>query len=131
MFSQIKTSTKNREVVSELTQKFKLGAENIIASIAIAYSLQTKEKFSPIDTQDSGGKEYSRNVLFGNNYQIYKAMMCTYYNISDTDRDLYRYFKIHLDHGLQLIYDDVKNNPNLIGYDYLFDKIELGLNNIK
>jgi len=131
MFSQIKTSTKNREIVSELTQKFKLGAENIIARIAIAYSLQTKEKFSPIDTQDPGGKEYSRNVLFGNNYQIYKAMMCTYYNISDTDRDLYRYFKIHLDHGLQLIYDDVKNNPNLIGYDYLFDKIELGLNNIK
>ena len=131
MFSQIKTSTKNREIVSELTQKFKLGAENIIARIAIAYSLQTKEKFSPIDTQDSGGKEDSRNVLFGNNYQIYKAMMCTYYNISDTDRDLYRYFKIHLDHGLQIIYDDVKNNPNLIGYDYLFDKIELGLNNIK
>ena len=131
MFSQIKTSTKNREIVSELTQKFKLGAENIIARIAIAYSLQTKEKFSPIDTQDAGGKEYSRSVLFGNNYQIYKAMMCTYYNISDTDRDLYRYFKIHLDHGLQLIYDDVKNNPNLIGYDYLFDKIELGLNNIK
>ena len=127
MFSQIKTSTKNREIVSELTQ----GTENIIARIAIAYSLQTKEKFSPIDTQDSGGKEYSRNVLFGNNYQIYKAMMCTYYNISDTDRDLYRYFKIHLDHGLQLIYDDIKNNPNLIGYDYLFDKIELGLNNIK
>ena len=58
-------------------------------------------------------------------------MMCTYYNISDTDRDLYRYFKIHLDHGLQLIYDDIKNNPNLIGYDYLFDKIQLGLNNIK
>ena len=42
MFSQIKTSTKNREIVSELTQKFKLGAENIIDRIAIAYSLQTK-----------------------------------------------------------------------------------------
>lgn len=131
MFSQIKTSTRNREIVTELTRKFNLGAENIIARIAIAYSLQSGEKFSPLDIQDSGGKEYSRNVLFGNYYTIYKAMMCTYYHISDNDRDLYRYFKIHLDHGLQLIYNDVKNNPSLTGYDYLFDKIEAGLNQIE
>lgn len=130
MFSQIKTSAKNKEIVTELTRKFNLGAENIIARIAIAYSLQSGEKFSPIDVQDSGGKEYSRNVLFGNNYPIYRAMICSYYKITDTDRDVYRYFKIHLDHGLQLIYNDVKNNPNLVGYDYLFDKIEIGLNQL-
>src|SRR5690606_28407371 len=115
MFSQIKTSAKNREIVIELTRKFNLGAENIIARIAITYSLQSDEKFSPIEVKDSGGKEYSRNVLFGTNYPIYEALICTHYQINSTDKDLSRYFKMHLDHGLQLIYDDVANNPNLIG----------------
>ena len=41
MFTQIKTSTKNRENVVELTRKFNLGAENVIARIALAYSLQS------------------------------------------------------------------------------------------
>lgn len=130
MFSQIKTSSKNREIVSELTRKFNLGAENIIARIAIGYSLQSGEKFSPLDVQDSGGKEYSRNVLFGSYYPIYEALICTHYQISNKDKDLPRYFKMHLDHGLKLIYEDVTDNPNLVGYDYLFDKIEKGLNEI-
>lgn len=74
MFSQIKTNSKNKENVVELTRKFNLGAENIIARIAIAYSLQSGVKFSPLDITDSGGKEYSKNVLFGNYYSIYIAM---------------------------------------------------------
>lgn len=130
MFSQIKTSNKNREIVSELTRKFNLGAENIIARIAIGYSLQSGEKFSPIDVQDSGGKEYSKGVLFGSYYAIYEALICTHYQINNNDKDLPRYFKMHLDHGLKLINDDVTNNPNLVGYDYLFDKIEKGLSEI-
>jgi DNA sulfur modification protein DndE len=130
MFSQIKTSSENREIVVELTRKFNLGAENIIARIALGYSLQSGEKFSPLDVKDSGGKEYSRNVLFGNYYQIYEALICTHYQINSNDKDLPRYFKMHLDHGLQLIYDDIKDNPNLVGYDYLFDKIQEGLKGI-
>lgn len=130
MFSQIKTSSENREIVVELTRKFNLGAENIIARIALGYSLQSGEKFSPLDVKDSGGKEYSRNVLFGNYYQIYEALICTHYQINSNDKDLPRYFKMHLDHGLQLIYDDIKDNPNLVGYNYLFDKIQEGLKGI-
>ena len=41
MFSQIKTSIKNKDHVIDLTRKFNLGAENVIARIAIAYSLQS------------------------------------------------------------------------------------------
>ena len=33
MFNQIKTSAKNKEVVTVLTRKFGLGAENVIAQI--------------------------------------------------------------------------------------------------
>lgn len=130
MFSQIKTSSRNREIVVELTRKFNLGAENIIARIALSYSLQSGEKFSPIDIKDSGGKEYSKNVLFGNNYLIYEALICTHYHINTNNKDLPRYFKIHLDHGLDLIYQDITANPNLVGYDYLFDKIHYGLSEI-
>ncbi len=130
IFSHIKTSSKNKEIVVELTRKFNLGAENIIARIAIGYSLQTGLKFEPTDIKDSGGKEYSKNVLFGNYFPIYLAIVCTHYQINESNKDIPRYFKMHLDHGLQLIYDDINNNPNLIGYDYLFDKIETGLKEI-
>ncbi|HEY5590778.1 MAG TPA: DndE family protein [Paludibacter sp.] len=131
MFSQIRTSSKNREVVVELTRKFNLGAENIIARIAIGYSLQSGVRFAPTEVKDAtGGKEYSKNVLFGNYYSIYEALICTHYQINSDDKDLPRYFKMHLDHGLQSIYDDVKDNPNLVGYDYLFDKIQNGLSEI-
>lgn len=130
MFSQIRTSSKNREVVAELTRKFNLGAENIIARIAIGYSLQSGVKFAPTDVKDAGGKEYSKNVLFGNYYSIYEALICTYYQTNSSDKDLSRYFKMHLDHGLCLIYQDVIDNPNLVGYDYLFDKIQNGLKEI-
>ncbi len=130
MFSQIRTSSKNRDIVVELTHKFNLGSENIIARIAIGYSLQSGCKFSPLDIKDSGGKEYSKYVLFGNYYPIYEAILCTLYQISNNDKDLPRYFKLHLDDGLQRIYNDIKNNPNLIGYDYLFDKIQEGLKEI-
>lgn len=130
MFSQIRTSSKNREVVVELTRKFNLGAENIIARIAIGYSLQSGDKFSPLDVKDSSGKEYSRIVLFGNYYSIYEFLICTHYQINSNDKNLPRYFKLHLDDGLQRIHNDVKDNPNLVGYDYLFDKIQYGLSEL-
>lgn len=130
MFTQIRTSLKNKEAVTVLTRKFGLGAENVIARIAIAYSLQSGAKFSPLDIKDSGGKEYSKNVLFGNLYPVYAAIVCRYYNIRMSNKDLPRYFKLHLDDGLERIMQDVTDNPNLVGFDYLFDKIELGLNEI-
>ena len=130
MFTQIKTSAKNKEAVTFLTRKFGLGAENVIARIAVAYSLQCGAQFSPLEVKDSGGKEYSKNVLFGNLYPVYAAIMCKHYGIRLADKDLPRYFKIHLDDGLERIVEDVKENPNLVGFDYLFDKIQIGLETI-
>ena len=113
-----------------LTRKFGLGAENVIARIAIAYSLQCEARFSPLDIQDAGGKEYSKNVLFGDLYPIYAALMCKHYNINLNDKDLPRYFKLHLDDGLERIMNDVEDNPNLVGFDYLFDRIQIGLESL-
>ena len=44
MFTQIKTSKANKMIVTDLSRKFNLGAENAIARIAIAYSLSKGEK---------------------------------------------------------------------------------------
>lgn len=130
MIGQIKTSIENKERVTRLTRKFGLGAENIIARIAIAYSLKQGGHFDPTKVKDSGGKEYSRNVLFGNLFPLYLSMICEHYQIKSTDKDLPRYFKLHLDDGLEMIDKDVKDNPNLVGFDYLFDKIHEGLSEI-
>lgn len=127
MFTHIKTSRENRVLVTELSQKLNLGAENIIARVALAYSLSNGRKFSVLDLKDSQGKEYSKNVLFGDKYAVYLAIMCTHYGIHKTNKDIPKYFKMHIDDGLELLAGELKDNPNLNGFDYLIDKIELGL----
>lgn len=130
MFTHIKTSKVNKVLVAELTRKLNLGTENIIARIAFAYSISKDRKLNILDIKDSGGKEYSRSVLFGNNYPFYRALLCTHYSIYKTEKDIPKYFKLHIDDGLELIAKELEDNPNLNGFDYLIDKIEIGLNEI-
>jgi len=103
MFSHIKTSKENKEVVTQLTNKLNLGAENVIARIALVYSLAQEEKLDLNDLKDSGGKEYSKNVLFGENMEAYSGMICVKYNLHHSDNDIPKYIKMHLDHGLYLL----------------------------
>ena len=93
-------------------------------------SLLALQLLTPLDIKDSGGKEYSKNVLFGTLYPIYAAIMCKHYGIRLSDKDLPRYFKLHLDDGLERIMKDVADNPNLVGFDYLFDRIKNGLDEV-
>lgn len=128
MFNSIKTSRVNKLVVAELSRKFNLGAENVIARIALAYSLAQDRQLSLSDIADSQGKEYSKNVLFGSNLPYYIGLICVKYGLYKTDKDIPKYVKLHIDDGLQLMNKELRNNPNLNGYDYLIDKIETGLN---
>lgn len=130
MFTHIKTSKNNKIIVTELSRKLNLGAENIIARIALAYSISKGKKFSVLDIKDSQGKEYSKNVLFGNYYPFYLALICNSYGLYKTDKDIPRYIKMHIDDGLELINSELKENPNLDGFDYVIDKIDQGLNQI-
>ena len=130
MFTHIKTSRDNKLAVSELSRKLSLGAENIIARIAFAYSISKGDKLSILDVKDSQGKEYSKNVLFGSYYPYYLALLCTHYGIHKTDKDIPKYFKLHIDHGLELIDAELKDNPNLDGFEYIIDKIDIGLTSI-
>lgn len=128
MFNSIKTSRANKLVVTELSRNFNLGAENVIARIALAYSLAQDRQLSLSDIADSQGKEYSKNVLFGSNLPYYIGLICVKYGLYKTDKDIPKYVKLHIDDGLQLMNKELRNNPNLNGYDYLIDKIETGLN---
>lgn len=130
MFTQIKTSKANKIIVTDLSRRFNLGAENVIPRIAFAYSLSSGRKLKLSDISDSQGKEYSKNVLFGNNYPFYIALLCTHYGIYKTDKDIPKYIKLHLDDGLQLLNNELNDNPNLNGMDYLIDKIDAGLKTI-
>ena len=130
MFTQIKTSKANKIIVTDLSRRFNLGAENVIARIAFAYSLSSGRKLKLSDIADSQGKEYSKNVLFGSNYPFYIALLCTHYGIYKTDKDIPKYIKLHLDDGLQLLNNELNDNPNLNGMDYLIDKIDAGLKTI-
>lgn len=131
MFNSIKTSRANKLVVTELSRKFNLGAENVIARIALAYSLAQDRLLSLSDIADSQGKEYSKNVLFGSNLPYYIGLICVKYGLYKTDKDIPKYVKLHIDDGLQLMNKELRNNPNLNGYDYLIDKIETGLNTLQ
>ena len=55
MFTSIKTSKINKDIVTDLSRKFNLGAENIIARIALTYSLSKARKLSLSDIADSQG----------------------------------------------------------------------------
>ena len=130
MFTSIKTSRSNKYIVTDLSRKFNLGAENVIARIALTYSLSKDRILSLTDISDSQGKEYSKNVLFGSNLPYYVGLVCVKYGLYKTDKDIPKYIKMHIDDGLQLMNNELRDNPNLNGYDYLIDKIEAGLNGL-
>ena len=127
MFSHIKTSKENKEVVTQLTNKLNLGAENVIARIALAHSLAQDEKLDLKDIKDSGGKEYSKNVLFGEYFDTYLGMLCSKYKLNPRNKDISKYVKIHIDKGLQLINSEINQNSYIDGFDFLKEIIHKDL----
>ncbi|WP_405571140.1 DndE family protein [Winogradskyella sp. Asnod2-B02-A] len=127
MFTQIRTSTANREVVSQLTRRLNLGKENTIARIAYTYSLSKNRKLDLTTIEDFGGKEYSKSVLFGDNFDIYIGLLCINYGLYKTDKDIPKLIKMHIDNGLELINNEIKDNVSIDGFDFLINKITFGL----
>ena len=127
MFTQIKTSKENKDIVSQLTRKLGLGTENIIARIAYTYSLSKGNQLDLNNIENSMGKEYSKSVLFGDYADIYIGMVCAHYNLYKTDKDIAKYIKMHVDEGLQLLNKEVEERSNIDGFDFLSEKINDGL----
>lgn len=127
MFKNIKTSKANREIVAQLTRKLSLGTENVIARIALTHSLSQDKKMNLSDIKDSSGKEYSKSVLLGDNEDIYIGLVCAHYGVYKTDKNISKYIKMHIDDGLELIQNELTENPKLDGFDFLIEKIEIGI----
>lgn len=85
----IRTSEDNQAVVRNLTAKLPVGTrENVIARIALGYSLQTGKKFQTADFNlyDSKGKEYKDHILFDEKYRdFFIALICQHYGLYKTD----------------------------------------------
>lgn len=131
MFTQIKTSKANKELVTLLTRKLSLGKENTIAKIAFSYSLSKNRNMDLTQIQDAGGKEYSKAVLFGDNSEIYIGLICTHYGLYKSDEDIPKYIKMHIDDGLTLIDEELSKNINLEGFECLTSLISNGMLGLK
>lgn len=105
----LKTAKENREIVANLSRKLSLGSENHIARIAFAHSI-SKEKLNLLDIKNSGGKEYSKSVFFGDNYKLYTGLVSVKYNLHSSDKDIPRYIKLHVDNGLEELNEMIVKN---------------------
>lgn len=123
----IKTSKANQEVVSQLTKKLLGNAkENIIARIALGYSLSTGKRFTQqeFNKYDSQGKEYKENILFDSTYRdFYVALICQAYGVNKNNDLIPKYIKLHIDHGLETMDYLFKNRQNYEFFDFLMENL--------
>ena len=105
MAKTYKTSKSNRKLVSNLTRALSLGHENHIGRIAIMFSIKhlADNAIYDIVLNDSGGKEYSSNVLFGDNEELYREVIAYSHSTAVNDPKVDNYIKYHLDRGVELL----------------------------
>ena len=131
----IKTSAANQVVVSNLTQRLPGGAkENIIARVALGYSLSTGKRFQPneFNAYDSQGKEYKDQILFDSaNRDFYIALICQAYGINKNNELIPKYVKLHVDHGLEQINYLFENRPQYSFFDFLVEFLGKGIDAIE
>lgn len=124
----IRTSEANKGIVQDLTRKLQFTTENHISRVAFAYSIAKEQKLSlETDLKDSRGKEYKEDTFFGNKRSFYIALVCQLYGLHKTDPDIAKYIKMHVDHGLELMWKLFYDNKNYSGLDFLIDQIEKGI----
>lgn len=129
MLINIKTSEANKTVVTELTRKLfpQGGPENFVARVALSYSLSKGIRFESVEmAQDSRGKEYKEDILFGTHRDLYVALICQHYSLHHSDRDITKYLKMHIDDGLERLDKVFTDNPRYSGFDFLMEHIERG-----
>lgn len=132
MLINISTSRQNQAVVIKLTQKLPKGSkENVIARIALTYSLASGKRFSmsEFSLYDSQGKEYKDHILFEPKHKdFYIALVCQCYGINKENENIAKYVKLHLDHGLEQLDYLFENNKDYTFIDFLVEHIDKGIN---
>lgn len=131
----IRTSETNQEIVRQLTNKLPVGTkENVIARIALAYSLQNGRKFSTseFNLYDSKGKEYKDHILFDAKHKdFYVALISQHYDVYKSHESIPKYVKLHIDHGLELMDNLFSTNNNYTFIDFLIEHLDKGTSTLE
>ena len=101
----IKTAEAFKLPIASQTRAWDLGAENVIARMAFATSLEMTEVIDIEGLLDSKGKEYNAKVLFGPFRTTYESMLCLREGITPSHPDFKKYIKAHIDRGLGVLID--------------------------
>lgn len=131
MIINIKTSEASHKLIREYSTKLKLPAENIIARIALGYSISKSRQLNLKDIKDSKGKEYKEETFFGRFKNHYIAIVCQLYQIHRTDINIPKLIKLHIDDGLELMEKFFESNANHNIYDFLLESIDRGIESIE
>jgi DNA sulfur modification protein DndE len=131
MTINIKTSELSRELIREYSTKLKLPAENIIARIALGYSISKSRQLDLKQIKDSKGKEYKEDTFFGKHKTPFVSLICQLYEINRTDINIPKLIKMHIDDGLELMHKFFESNQNHTIYDFLIETIDRGIESIE
>ncbi len=131
MTINIKTSETSRDLIRDYSNRLKLPAENIIARIALSYSISKGKKLDLKSIKDSKGKEYKEDTFFGRYRLQYISLICQLYNIHKSDINIPKYIKLHIDDGLELMNKFFESNINHTIYDFLIETIDRGIESIE
>lgn len=132
---RIKISKENDELLYKFKTLYDFKNESIVPRLAFSYSLMTgkifdleKEIIPPSD-----GKEFrDGRTIFGSliedtsNYPIYKAVLDQHYKKNTFEDEFAKLFKLHLNHGLNLLDKKIENGNISKG-----DHIELLMKSVK
>lgn len=135
---RIRISKQNDDVIDRLKSIYKFSTEGIIPRLAFSYSLQLNKRFdlSKETIPSSDGKDFRDDRgLFGtiiegkSNYPIFKAILDKHYEFSLSEDDFSKLFKLHLEHGLNIISYELNNKDFTSGYhiDFLMKLVKNGL----
>ena len=127
----ISTSEETEVILGKLSQRFNLGAKNILMRVALSYSLTRGRKLSLDAVEDTKGNPYKEITLVGQYKNYYVALICQHYQIYKTDTDIPKYFKLHVDDGLKLFDKLFSENINYNFSDFLLEHIERGIDSLE
>jgi DNA sulfur modification protein DndE len=121
---RIRISKESELILDKLKGLYGFKKEGVLPRIAIAYSLKKGKVFNLESSviPNSDGRDYrDENSLFGtvikgeSNYPIFKAIFDQHYNTLLLEEDFSKLFKLHLDHGLLMLQDEVLEADNTSG----------------
>lgn len=135
---RIKISKENDDIIYKIKALYNFKNDGIVPRIAFSHSIMSGKKFDVNNDvmPSSDGKDFRDDrALFGtivndsSNLIIYKASLDQHYNKNTFDDEFSKLFKLHLNHGLNLMNDkiikcDISNGEHI---DFILSLVKKGL----